>query len=575
MRKLLLLGALLAVSVSQAQVKNEGTVIKLVNKDWTSFDPAHCYDVDCGEVLMNTTETLVFYDGARPDRLVPLLLRELPTRKGGGISADGKTYTLKLRPNLRFADGSPLTAEDVKYSLSRVVVYAASGGPGVLLTEPLLGRSGLMRASDADYQKLDRAITVKGKDTVIFRLAKPFAPFLSALAFPGHGIISKAAAVKAGDWSGTARDWKKFNAADPADSPFNTKGPLGSGPFVLERYDTGKTVVLARNARYWRSPASLQRVILQNTPEETTAVQMLKNGDADILMSVSDARVDEIRALEGVKYSTYPALAVISMHLNRKINTSGSNVLGSGKLDGKGIPADFFADRDLRAAFAYAFDYGAFVKDVLRGGGHQQNNALIEGMPGFDPKGPRYTLDLERSRQLFQKAWKGQVWEKGFVLPVFFSSGQPVRQRMVEILKRNVESINPKFRVEVREVQDSQIDAMGARRQLSLWVGGYFADYADPHSVIQGLLESGGLYPQQVSYKNPEVDRLIHAAVDETDPAKRATLYRKIARMGFDDVAEIPVFQPLNKAIQRDWISGRVLNPVFSGTDYFYTIRKQ
>ena len=574
-RTLLLTGALLSVPFAGAQVKNPDTFVKAVAGDWTSFDPVACYDLVCGEILQNTLDTLFFYDGNSPSKLVPQLAAAIPTRQNGGISADGKTYTVKLRPGLKFSDGTLLTAQDVKYSIERMMVASSDSGAAVLINEPLLNLAdNVSKDGKITFADIDKAVETRGNDTVIFHLAKPFAPFLNILATSFYGIYSKADAVKAGEWSGTAADWQKFNSPKDEDSKFLRRVPLGSGPFVLERYDVGKDVILKRNDAYWRKPAALSRVILQSVNDDSTRLQMLRTGDADAI-DFTRAMVPQIAQMSGVKVTdNQPTLGLNGLFLNEQIDPNGTNYLGSGKLDGAGIPANFFSDLNVRRAFAYSFDYAALIGDVLQGKAVQINTAIIQGVPGYNPSAPKYKLDKALATTYFKAAWGGKLWQNGFTLPVIFNSGNTTRQKILEILKRNVESLNPKFKIDVREVPTSQLFKLRSGGQITAWVGNWTMDYADPHNLTFPFLDSNGTFGGQQHYKNPKLDALISQAVAETDLPARVKLYNTIQNTGFEDVAEIPLYQGVDVYAQRAWVKGRLMNPITAG-DYFYVISKQ
>ncbi|ADV68482.1 ABC transporter substrate-binding protein [Deinococcus maricopensis] len=567
MKKTALLVGLMLAGAAMAQTKNPGTLINVSISDWSSFDPAHCYDTACAEVLQNTLETLYFPKGTSSTQFAPLLAASMPT-----ISNGGKTYTIKLNTKARFSDGSPVTAADVKYSIARQVLMSTDDGPAALLLEPLLGDAAPLKKDDAAaFDRVDKAIQTRGNDTVIFNLAKPFAPFVSALAHNAASIYSKKAAVAAGEWDGTKASWAKFNNAPLGESKYANVTPLGSGPFVLQRYDKGQQVVLAKNAKYWRAPAKLNVVVLKRVDEPATAVQMLRTGDADQIGVGAYPRnqIKNFQGLPGVKViDNVSTLVLQAMFMN--FNIKGTNYLGSAKMDEKGIPANFFSDVNVRRGFAASFDYQTFIKDQLLGAGTQTNTVLVKGLAGYT-NSLKYKFDRTAATNYFKKAWGGKLWDAGFTVPVFYNSGNANRQKAAEILKRNIEAINPKFHVDVREAQFSSILADAAAKRMTVWMLGWQADYADPHNFAQPFLASTGNYPQNTGYKNARVDALINQAVATTDPAKRTALYKQIEQIGFNDVAEVPLWQGISYTVQRDWVKGRVLNPLYSGDYYYYT----
>ncbi|GEM45538.1 ABC transporter substrate-binding protein [Deinococcus cellulosilyticus] len=543
--------------------------------DWTTFDPAYCYENQCGEVLQNTLDTLIFYQGESSSRFVPALAQSVPSKQNGGISTDGKTYTFKIKKNLKFADGTPVRASDVAYSFKRLLVQ--NGGAAYLLSEALFGDSDGLSPDNKNlsFQDVERAIEAPDDFTVVFRLKRPFAPFLAILASPYVGsVYAKAAAIKAGAWDGQASSWQKFNALADKDSPFQKNVPVGSGPFVMERFDVGSLVVLKRNAVHWRKPSQIERVILQVVRDPTTRMQMFMKGDVDFA-SFDPSQFDRILASNPDFKATkpVPALGIDGIFMNHRINGQGTGYLGSGQLDGKGIPADFFSDVHVRKALAYSLDYKTIINSIMQNHAIQMNSVLIKGL--YSAAGKRlYTFDRDRATREFKAAFGGKVWQNGFTLPIFYNSGNDVRKNILGVLKSNVESLNPKFKLEIRELPSSQIRAQRAQNQMTLWLGNWSADYADPYNFIQPLLHSQGTLGSVQNIKNSTLDRLIEQAGEETNTAARNKLLSSIEKIAFDEVLGIPVFQGINIDIETGRVSGIVRNPVYAGYWYYPMVKK-
>ncbi|MFN8509622.1 MAG: ABC transporter substrate-binding protein [Deinococcaceae bacterium] len=570
---LLITALLLGLGASSAQSKDPSTLNVVVFGDWSSFDPAYCYDTGCQNILYNTLEGLLGFDGGKVDKLIPMLASEVPTVQNGGISKDGKTYTFKIRKGVKFQNGTPLTAQDVEYSLERMMVYSTDVGPAGLLLEPLLGSAELARKGKVSFADIDKAIEVKG-DTVVFTLKKAYGPFLSTLASYGF-IYSKAEAIKNGDWDGTAATWEKFNNAAEGSTKYTQKSPIGTGPFLLERYDPGKIVILKRNDTYWRTPAKLNRVIIESIKDDTARIQKLATGDADYgeAGAIPSALLGEVRKLPGMVVKAESSLSLSGLCMTHKINGEGTNYLGSEKLDGKGIPINFFSDKNLRKGFAYSVDYDVVLRDILQNLGTQQNSVMIKGLLGYSASSPKYKFDKAVATKYFKQAWGGKVWSTGFTFPVFFNSGNSTRQRVLEMLKKNVESLNPKFKIEVKEIQFSQLLSQSAANKLTMWLCSWNADYPDPHTFAQPFLSSNGNYPQKMNYKNPTLDKLIDQAVAETNTATRVQLYQQISKLGFEETPLIPMYQSSRTFVNRDWVMNRVLNPIQE--DYYYPVYKK
>ena len=573
-RSLFTAGLLLALSTAQAQtVKNPGSLVYLTTGDWSGFDPAHTFDGSGIEILKNTLETLYLPRGASPNTYAPLLAAGNPVITNGGT-----TYTVQLNPKAKFSDGTPVTAADVKYSLMRQLLMSTDDGPASLLLEPLTGSTAPIQKGDAGaFARVDKAVVGQGSRTVVFHLAKPFAPFTAILANPVAAVYSRAAAVKAGAWDGTQASWTRYVNQPLADSPYLNAPPLGSAPFVLNRYDKGSQVILRRNDRYWRTPARLQNVVIKSVNEPSTAAQLLKTGDADLIHVGVYPRtlLAQIKGLRNLRVTDQVAsLSMQGAFFNFKVRGGNPNgVLGSAKLDGKGVPANFFSDLNVRKAFAASFDSAGYIRQQLQGGGLQAGGALIKGIAGYDPS-LKYAFNKAAAISDFKKAWGGKLWQVGFTLPLVWDSGNANHQQAALLFKKSVESLNPKFHIDVRELQNSAIIEARSQGQLPMWLGSWGADYADAYNFAQPLLESNGFYPQQNSYKNPKVDALIARAVASTNPATSTSLYRQAQRLGFADLAYLPIYQPEHFAAEQTWVKGHAVNPLSGFSAYFYTISK-
>jgi len=168
---LLIVGMSLSIASAQ-QVRNPGTIIEATIGDVDSLDPAWAYDTASGEVIINVYEPLIFFDGEKTDKFVPLLATKVPTVENGLVSQDGLTYTFPIRKGVKFHNGEPLTPEDVEYSIERAMVQDRDGGPVWMLYEPLLGVQGSRDEEGniaIDFEDIDKAVEVEG-DNVVFHL---------------------------------------------------------------------------------------------------------------------------------------------------------------------------------------------------------------------------------------------------------------------------------------------------------------------------------------------------------------------------------------------------------------------
>ncbi|MBI4678367.1 MAG: ABC transporter substrate-binding protein [Elusimicrobia bacterium] len=563
-----------------AAARND-TLVSAEMGEITSFDPAYAYDALSMSLLLNVYDTLIGFKGESLSEFEPLLAAKVPSVKNGLISRDGLTYRFPMRKGVKFHDGSPVTAEDARYSTLRFMLMDRSGGPSALLLEPILGVSSTRDLSGTlkvDFGRAEKAVRVEGNDLVI-KLARPFAPFMSLMARCSY-VVPKAwaagpGAASRGDWDGTAAGLPGFNNPSRPTSYLH-ENVNGAGPFKLERWDrTGKYAVLARHDGYWKGPAALARIMVKTVPEFSTRRLLLEGGDADII-ETSRAYVASLTGLKGVRVvdglkrlSTDP-----SFFFTFRINAAGNPDIGSGKLDGEGIPPDFFTDKDVRKGFARAFDYDLFLRDTFKGTAARAKGPVPPELPGYDPGQPFFVHDAKKAEDHFRKAWGGQVWEKGFRFTLSYNVGGDLREAACQLMKRNVESLNPKFRVDLRGIDWPSFLDKAQRRMLPMFSRGWEADFADAHNFVYAYYHSAGRYPSALGFSNPELDELIEAAVREVSPAKRAALYRRILAKGYDEVPAIVTVHPRGVRSMRDWVRGFYANAVHMG-NYYYPMSKR
>ncbi|MFI5348600.1 MAG: ABC transporter substrate-binding protein [Elusimicrobiota bacterium] len=564
-----------------ALAKNPDTYTYLTISDSDSMDPAWSYDASSELIIMNVYEPLVMFDKSSTEKLIPIIATKVPSKENGLISADGRTYTFPIRKGVKFHDGTPMTPEDVKYSIQRFLLMDRAAGPSSLLLDPLTGhdttRDERSNILPGVWESVDRAVSVQG-DNLILRLPRPYAPLLSILA-SWAPTVSKAWAIKNGDWDGTQATWKKFNNPSKETSPFFEKSN-GTGPFALDRWDRKtKEFILTRNDHYWRTPAKLKTVVVKGVNEFGTRKLMLQAGDADSIYA-DRPLLSQVQNLPGVQIiDDLPTVAMDPIvFFTFQLNTVGNAFVGSGKLDGNGIPGDFFADKDVRKGFAYAFDYKGFISDVWRGKGSQAHGAIPKSLPGYNPSQPTYRLDLKKAEEYFRKAHGGKVWENGFHFTIAFNSGNVPRQTVCQIIKRNIESLNPKFKIDVRSVEwPTFLDAQNASK-LPLFVLGWNADYPDAHNFAFPILHSKGNYPQIQKFKDPQIDRLVEEGETETNSAKRKSIYAKLQALAFEEVPNLVIVDTVLYRTQRSWVKGWYDNPIFPDApygSYFYPLSKE
>ncbi len=637
--------ALFGVVAWAQEIKNPDTVIWVTHGPAETCDPHFSYDTASGEIIFNVYEALVRWPygivdaderdlsySLDPSKLQPMLATEW------WVSSDGTVYVFKIRKGVRFhyvgvkkEDGtiewvdydslSPeeeknivpgygeLTAEDVEYSFERGMLQDRDGGPIWMLLEPLTGYPTLRALAKAalgkevknlhqltpDEQKLiyekyiDPTVEAVGDDVVVFKLPKAYPPFITILAHSGSwsSILDKEWCIDyAGCWDGKPDTWAKW--WNPGGGEVAKESELfdimnGTGPFKLAKWDIGVEVVFERFEKYWGGPAKIKYAIIKKTEEWSDRLLMFQAGDADIV-TVPRQNLPQVEGLPGVV--VHHMLPTLSMNpvafFVAPVKVEGNEFIGEGPWDGLGIPPDFFADINVRKAFCMAFDYDAYIEEVLLGEGYKTHGPIPKAFDWayYQPEEELlWEYDLEKATELMKKARNGEIWEKGFNLTILYNEGNEPRRIAAEILEANIESMNPKFQVEVRAVPWNTYLSLLVTSKLPLFIVGWLADFPDPHNFAVPFVASYGTFSGwQGEYMvenifKPYFDELVAAGMATTDQAERAKIYYEISKRAHEFAIDIWLPQAYGVRVVRDWLQGFPFNPIFPGP-YFYPMYK-
>jgi peptide/nickel transport system substrate-binding protein len=298
--------------------------------------------------------------------------------------------------------------------------------------------------------------------------------------------------------------------------------------------------------------------------------------------------VDPNKPLEVVK--GLESTSRTDMFFTFNINGEGNNFIGSGQMDGNGIPVNFFSDPLVRKGFAYCFNYDAYLKDVMLTEGTRSTTVMLPGMLGDDPNTPIYTYDPAKCEELLKqskwtqnadKTWtpdpNGAVslWDTGFRFSALYNTGNTARQVAAQILQAELGAINDKFVVEVTGLPWPTFLKNQRASNLPIFFSGWQEDIHDPHNWVVpfaiGTYASRQKMPAEVKAQYAEI---INRAVLESDPAKRAEIYKEFNQLYYDTANSIPLFVANGRRYQQRWVDGWFNNPIFPGT-YYYPISKK
>lgn len=362
------------------------------------IDPARDYETAGGEILQNVYETLIWYpENNKTDAasLVPMLATEVPTVENGGITSNNTTYIFNLKDNIKFHDGNTMTAEDVKFSIDRLLMYNDPQGPAWMIGEVLIpnyysygvanfGTGNTTFNPAINQSTLDEHIWANGTSKIQFNLTKPFPAFLSAMAFTEASVVSKAFVMAHGGLNQSG--WTYMDA--------NT---CGTGPFQLSEFVADDHIKLVRWDDYWRAPANFTTVLITQVSVDQNRVNDIKSGASCDAAQISRAYLADVTNQTGVTLRTgEPTFNLDCFFLNQDLNVTGMTKTN--------VPSNFFQDINVRKAFAYAFDYQKYIDQRFKGQAIQPNGAIPKGMFGYSADVPTYSFNLTLAAQYLKAA---------------------------------------------------------------------------------------------------------------------------------------------------------------------------
>jgi peptide/nickel transport system substrate-binding protein len=539
--------------VARAAVPSDTYVELWAAEDASQLDPALAYDAGSGAILENVYETLVTYKGGDLKNLQPLLATSWTA------SSDKKTYTFTLRKNVKFHSGSVMTCADAEYSFRRVLVTNNPESAGWFMSDSLLGtRANAKDDPTITWAKITGAVKCDSSGRLVFRTVKFDPAFIAKLAFTVGSVMEKKWVVQNGGWSGAESDWKAW-AGKKLEDGFPIKNEDGTGAYTLTslKPDSG---LFTAFADYWGGAPRIKKVLGQKVDTEDARILAIKNGDADSIgvrrVLFSQLKVKGVQIIDDL-----PTIASDFIVMNYNIKDKAQ--LGSGKLDGKGIPANFFSDFNVRKCFAYSYDSKTIIKELLLGKGYQPTMALPRDFLGYDPTVPVPAFNLEAAKKACAAAWGGQVAKNGFTVRAEYAGARV--PTTFQLLQTNLAKINPKYKLVPQRIQSSETikwqDGKGA-----VFITGWLPDYLDTDNYMYSIYHSKGYYSTYTGFKDAQIDTWINQARSTDDSKKRESLYKQVGRRAAQLQPLVLIAESPNYAILSSSVKGyrENYNPMLS-----------
>lgn len=492
-----------------ASAKVPGVLRYPIANEPSTLDPHVAEDGPTIDLLQNINMGLVGWD--EKTEVTPLAAAELPK-----ISADGKVYTFTLREGLKFHNGRAVTAEDVKYSLTRALDPKLASPIAIIYLDDIKGAK---EVSEGKATELSGVKVIDPKTVEITLVgSRPY--FLGKFTYPTAYIVAKEEVEKGDKNKSGAFMINEKNA-----------GSAGCGPFKVASYTKQKSVILEANKDFVLGAPKLNRVERPIILDTRVARQQFDSGMLDIVaLEKSNYTQDKAALADQVK--TFQRAATWYVGLNQNAYPPLKNV-------------------KVRQALACAVDKQAIRKSVLLEVNTAAECIVPEGMAGYEPNFKGYSFDLAKAKQLLSEAG----FPEGAGLPpmtLCFRQAQPDIVKTAQVLKEQFEAIG--IKVQLREMEYSALIKAMDNNEI-VYFHRWGADYPDPQNYLSLLLHSKSKQ-NHTGYNNPEFDKLCEAADIENDKAKRLALYAKAQRIAVDEAAWIPLFYQRDMELVKPHVTG-------------------
>ncbi|MGA0614501.1 ABC transporter substrate-binding protein [Paracoccus sp. KR1-242] len=504
MREFLKRAAVLALLASTApmpalaETPADQLVVATTMNNILTLDPAGITGRETVQVLNNIYDTLVILD-PKDRSLKPRLAQSWE------ISDDRMSVRFHLREDARFSSGNPVTADDVKWSLTRLLALN-------------LAQASALKTRGFRVEDADKLFVAENDHTFVLNLPQPDDPTLVMMILAQNGfgtILDKRTALEHevdGDWGAA---WLRTNAA-------------GSGPYTLSEWASNEYVIMTRSPTYWGPPPAMRRILFRHLPESQTQRLMLEKGDIDVAYSMQSP---DLKALE-----SDPEIRVETTF------GSGFYYLAASMKDKR------FQDPRVLQALRLLIDYDGINRAVMPYFGKLRQRPISTGVIGSLPD-PGYHLDVKRARELLAEAG----YPNGMDVSLRFLSEEPFAKAATAI-QNTLEQGG--FRVRMISGSGDIIYGAMRDRDFELLIGrGGGGQQPHPDNNLRSLAynpdnsDKAKLTNYQgwrASYYDPEMNRKVENALLLADPAQQKAAYKDI--QNYIDAHPLPI-QPFSEVL--------------------------
>ena len=509
-----------------AKTPEDTLVVATRIDDIITLDPAEVFEFSGTDLVNNVYDTLVHYDpndfaaGYKPG-----------LAESWSVSADGRTFTFKIREGVRFHSGNPVTARDAEFSLRRAVVLKKT--PAFILTQ-----------FGFTPENVAERIRATDDRTLVVTTDVPYAQslVLNCMASASSTPIVDRAEVLAHEKDGDmGHEWLRTNSA-------------GSGAYSVRNWKPGESYTLEANPDYWQGAPALRRVIVRHVHESSVQRLLLEKGDVDVARNLTPEDIASVSASADIAVDEVLRGRVLYMGLNQEIEP--------------------LRHPKVIEAIKLLVDYGGIAGSFLKGQWVPHQAFLPLSFMGELKDNP-FSLNIERAKALLDEAG----YADGFDVKIFVRTDKHRTDTA-----QSVQSTFAKagIRAEIITGTGKQILTEYRARKHEIYLGEWGPDYGDPHTNADTFAhnpdnafeaKNTGKLTWRNSWDIPEMSRQTEAAARENDSSKRAEMYRDIQRDHQRRAPFIVMFQKIEQTARRKDLKGFVAGSAVARA-YYWTARK-
>lgn len=488
MKKLALIFAVVfglgGAGADAADVTRGGTFVYSTSADCIFLDPVNTQQNPDIWISLNIFDTLL-HPSADGKTVEPALASAFK------VADDALSITFTIRPNIKFADGSPIELSDIKFSLDRARDKAS-------------GEFNFLLESIA-------SVDMAPPDKIIVRLSRPDPAILQALSTFNSGIVPEKL-LKAAPGTTIAEKAKAF-----------AQKPIGSGPFIVTSWTKGSEMVLTRNPYYWQQGADgkplpyVDEVKIEIIPDDATRILKLKAGEIDGAEAVPLSRVAELKADPSLNMAIFPSARTIYIAMNNR----------SSLKDGTKNP---LSDKKVRHALNYAIDKEVLSKVMTNGVGTPQNTLMPSSTPhAYIEKGQPYPYDLAKARDLIKEAG----YDNGFDVSIYAIAGSADDVTELSIVQQMWAQIGARLKIEPLDTTTriAKFKNDDYQMRTAIWTN----DINDPSEITSYFAYFPVFESNRSGFRNKELEDNFLKSQSEIDFAKRDALYKRIQEIYIEE----------------------------------------